>query len=136
MGALYAVGSTSYRGAILSLGDADPTFAAIFTLACVTSVQALVMGTWLSVVQPAIFLQTLKAWRVAGWVGVTGVGASVAWYIAFSQQVTAYVLAVGQVELIVAFLWSHYHFQERARIGEIAGILVTVAGITLVVFAG
>lgn len=136
VGALHAVGSTSYRGAILSLGLADHTLAAVFTLAWVSLMQALVMSAWIAVREPQVLRATLKAWRIAVWIGVTGVGASVCWYSAFALQLTAYVLAMAQVEVIVAMLWSHYHFKERVRAGEIAGILVTVAGITLVVISG
>ena len=49
VGALYAVGSTSYRGAILGLGADDQTLASIFTLAWVSLIQAVIMGVWLRV---------------------------------------------------------------------------------------
>ena len=135
VGALYAIGSTSYRGAILNLGLEDLTVASLFTLGCVSVTQAVAMTGWLAVRDPAALRVSLTRWRTAVWIGVTGVGASVFWYSAFSQQATAYVLAVGQSEVIVAFLWSHFHFKERVRLGEIAGILVVLAGITLVVIS-
>jgi len=136
VGALHAVGSTSYRGAILSLGLEDGLLAALFTLAWVSVTQAVTMSAWIAVRAPAVLRTVLKGWRVAFWIGVTGVGASIFWYSAFALQITAYVLAMAQAEVIVAFLWSHYHFKERVRWGEVAGMVVTLAGIGLVVFSG
>jgi len=135
VGALYAIGSTSYRGAILTLDSADQTLASLFTLACVSLIQAVSMGGWLALNQPAVLKETLRAWRSAAWIGITGAGASAAWYLAFSQQVTAYVLALGQVELILTYLYSRFLFQERTKPAEIVGILVTIAGILAVVMA-
>ena len=133
VGALHAVGSTSYRGAILSLGLEDQTLAVVLTLAWVSLIQALAMSAWVVVREPQALRTVLTGWRVAVWIGVTGVGASIFWYSAFALQITAYVLAVSQSELIVAFLWSHYHFKERVRVGEAAGMAITLAGIALVV---
>jgi drug/metabolite transporter (DMT)-like permease len=135
VGALYAVASTSYRGAILSLDASNLALAALFTLAWVSLIQSVGMGLYLRVMRPEVLRETFRAWRTAGWVGVTGAGASAAWYMAFSLQVTAYVLAVGQVEVLIAYLSSHFLFKERATRGEIAGILVTVAGIITVVLS-
>lgn len=135
VGALYAVGSTSYRGAILGLQADDQTLASILTLAWVSLIQALIMGVWLRVYQPAVLQDTLRSWRYAIWIGVTGAFASAAWYIAFSQQVTAYVLALGQVELVITYLYSRFLFKERTTAGEFAGICATLAGILMVVLA-
>jgi drug/metabolite transporter (DMT)-like permease len=135
VGALYAVASTSYRGAILSLEAPNLALAALFTLACVSLMQSVGMGLYLRILQPEVLRETFKAWRSAGWVGITGAGASAAWYMAFSLQVTAYVLAVGQVEVLIAYLSSHFLFKERTKGGEIAGILVTLAGIITVVLS-
>jgi len=135
VGALYAVASTSYRGATLHLESDHLAFAAIYTLGWVTLIQTITVGTWLLWRSPAVLRETIRAWRAAAWVGVTGCGASAAWYAAFAMQVTAYVLAVGQVELVLAYLTSHFLFKERTKRGEVVGILVTMAGILVVVAA-
>ena len=49
VGALYAVGSTSYRGEILGLVAGDQALASIFALARVSLIQAVIMGVWLRV---------------------------------------------------------------------------------------
>jgi drug/metabolite transporter (DMT)-like permease len=85
--------------------------------------------------RPGVIGEVVRAWRPALWIGLVGVGTSALWYTAFGLQKAAYVLAVGQIELIVAFLASHYLYKERAAAIEIGGILVTVAGILCVVLA-
>jgi drug/metabolite transporter (DMT)-like permease len=133
VGALYASASTSYRAAALSLGIEDLVLAALYTLAWVTLIQVVLMGIWMWVKQPVLLRETFRSWRVAQWVGTTGIGASAAWYVAFAIQLTPYVLAVGQAELIIAWLTSHFLYKEKTRLGEVAGIAVTVIGILIVV---
>ncbi len=135
VGALYAVASTSFRGASLASGEPQPVVAALFTLACVTLFQMVLMTAWLTWRAPAIIRETARAWRVAAWVGVSGNVASGLWYTAFTLQVTAYVLALGQVELVLAYLASRFLFKEHTHPGEIAGIAIMMAGILAVAAA-
>jgi drug/metabolite transporter (DMT)-like permease len=134
VGALYAIGSTGYRGAILSL-EGDVVVASLFTLACVSLWQAVLMSVWLQIKQPEVLRQTVRCWRSAVWIGITGATASAAFYLAFSQQFSAYVLALGQVELILTYLYSRFMFKERAGSRAVLGIVITVVGILAVVLA-
>jgi drug/metabolite transporter (DMT)-like permease len=135
VGALYAVASTSIRGASLTLGEPQPVLAAMFGLAWVTLLQAVALTGWLAATAPLELRETFRAWRPAVWVGISGVTASGLWYLAFTLQVTAYVLALGQVELIFAYLASRFLFKEHTHAGELAGMAVTVAGILTVIAA-
>ncbi|MBL8644888.1 MAG: EamA family transporter [Rhodospirillaceae bacterium] len=135
VGALYAVASTSYRAGSLSLGGDGFVVQALYTLAWVSFFQWLLMGAWIGVTSPIVLHTIVRNWRSAIWLGITGVTASAGWYLAFALQKIPYVLAVGQVELVLAYLASHYMYKERAKPVEIAGILLTVAGILFVVFA-
>ncbi|MCB2108082.1 MAG: DMT family transporter [Rhodobacteraceae bacterium] len=135
VGALYAIGSTCYRAASLSLVGEHPELNAAFTLACVAFFQAASLGLWLAIRSPRVILEVLKAWRTAAWIGVTGVVASACWFTAFALQKTAYVLAVGQIEIVLAYLASRYIFRETATAKEFAGIATAVAGILIVVLA-
>ncbi len=134
-GALFAVGSTSYRAAALSLGTDDFLLNAFYTLAWVSFFQCMLMSVWVGLKSPTILYSIVRHWRSAIWLGVTGAAASAGWYAAFAVQKVPYVLAVGQVELVLAYLASRFMYKESAKPVEVAGILITVLGILFVVFA-
>jgi drug/metabolite transporter (DMT)-like permease len=134
-GALFAVGSTSYRAAALSLGSDDYLLNAFYTLAWVSFFQCVLMSIWIAAKSPTLLFTIVRQWRSAIWLGVTGAGASAGWYAAFAIQKVPYVLAVGQAELVIAYLASRFMYKETAKPVELIGILITVAGILFVVFA-
>lgn len=134
-GAAYAVGSTAYRAATLSLGSDALEFQAVYTLCVVSLTQSVGLGLFLGWRDRSAFVEVFRSWRSAVWIGVTGVTASACWYAAFALQATAYVLAVGQVEVLFAYLASRFRFKEQTRPVEAIGILVTVGGILCVAFA-
>lgn len=135
VGALYAVASTCYRAGSLSLGGDGFILQAFYTLAWVSFFQCLLMGLWIAAKSPTVLHAIFRNWRNSIWLGITGVTASAGWYTAFALQKIPYVLAVGQVELVLAYLASRFMYKERAKPVEMAGILLTVAGIMFVVFA-
>ena len=135
VGAMYAVASTSYRAASLSLGGEGFALQAIYTLCWVSFFQCVLMGVWIAIKSPIVFRTILRHWRKAIWLGLTGMTASACWYGAFASQKAAYVLAVGHVELIFAYLSSRFLYKERTNDVELGGILLTVVGIMSVVFA-
>lgn len=134
-GAAYAVGSTAYRAATLSLGGDALGLQAIYTLCWVAVIQTIGLGFYLGWRDRGALVEVVRSWRGSVWIGVTGVCASACWYAAFALQATAYVLAVGQVEVLFAYLASRYRFKEHANSVEGVGILVTIAGILCVAFA-
>ena len=135
VGAMYAVASTSYRAASLSLGGEGFALQAIYTLCWVSFFQCVLMGAWIAIKAPIVLRTILRHWRKAIWLGLTGMTASACWYGAFASQKAAYVLAVGHVELIFAYLSSRFLYKERTNDVELGGILLTVVGIMSVVFA-
>lgn len=135
VGALYAVASTSYRAGTLSLGADNLILHAFYMLAWVSFFQCLLMGILLAAKSPTVLHAIFRNWRSSMWLGVTGMTASVGWYVAFAMQKIAYVLAVGQLELILAYIASRFMFKEHAKAAEIGGVLLTMAGILVVVFA-
>jgi uncharacterized membrane protein len=77
-----------------------------------------------------------KAWKVAGIVGLTGMLASVGWFTAMTIQNAAHVRALGQVELLLAFMTSLVIFREKVNSIEIAGIVLLILGIWVLLFWG
>jgi drug/metabolite transporter (DMT)-like permease len=132
-GAAFGIAAVSYRAASLSLGTGFVLSAAC-TLAVVLVLQATTMGVYLYLKEPGQLTAVLKAWRVAGIVGLAGMLASAGWFTAMTIQNAAHVRALGQVELIFAFLASVIFFHEKIKATEIAGVILIVAGILVLLF--
>lgn len=136
VGILYAVAAVFYRAAALSLSDGDFLIRALTTLAWVTAAQATVMMIWLQWRSPKTLAGVFKVWPLSIWVGFTGIIASACWYCAFTLQNAAYVMALGQVELIFTYIASRFFFGERMTVLEAFGVCSTAAGILAVVLYG
>lgn len=130
-GAGFGVSAVAYRAAALSLGGEGFWMQAGFTLACVLVFQTLIMGAYLRIREPGQISALLGQWRVAIWVGVSGMLASVGWFTAMTIQNAAYVRALGQVELVFTFVASVMFFRERTTPVEFVGILLIVGGLIL-----
>lgn len=121
-GVLFAISAVTYRGASLELDTPDPVFRAGVTLTCVVTFQMLSMGLWLLWRDRAELRAVWAARRTAAFVGLTSLGGSFCWFLAFTLQNAAYVKALGQVELLLSLLASILVFHERITRREIAGM--------------
>lgn len=130
-GALFGVSAVSYRAASLSLGGEGAMKQASYTLVCVLFFQTIVMSFYLPLREPGQLTKTFMNWRVAIWVGLTGMMGSAGWFTAMALQNAAYVKAVGQIELVFTFIASYFFFKEKTNRIEAAGILLIVFGILL-----
>ena len=135
-GAFFGLSAVSYRAASLSLGGEGATIQAAFTLACATALQTLVMAAYMLAREPAALVASLRAWRSALWVGLSGAGASACWFTAMTLQKAAYVRALGQIELVFTVAASVLVFRERLRPAEALGMLLVVAGILCLLLTG
>lgn len=132
-GVLFAFSAVSYRGASLTLLSDDPLLRAGVTLMAVVAMQTALMVVWLWLRQPGEIARVWAARRVAIWIGLTSMGGSLCWFIAFTLQNAAYVKALGQVELILSVLASTLFFRERISAREAIGMAVLVASILLMI---
>lgn len=130
-GAGIALSAVCYRGAALALDTGSVVERAALVLAIALFMQSTLMGAYLTLRQPGTVRSVLGAWRTGVWVGLSGMLASAAWFTAMTIQNAALVRAVGQVELIFAFLTSVWLFHERVTARETAGAALIVAGIYL-----
>ena len=64
-GVLFALSAVTYRGATLSVGEADLVATAGVTLAAVTCLQTLILGIWLYAREPGQITETLRSWRTS-----------------------------------------------------------------------
>ena len=126
----FAVASIAYRGASLSL-EGGVAVQAAFTLAFVLTLQALIVFVYLVLREPGQMTAVLANQRTGWLVGLAGMTASVGWFTAMTLQNAGYVRALGQVELIFAYLLSLLFFRERIARQELAGMLVMVTGIVI-----
>ena len=133
-GMLFGISGNGYRGASLSLGDGDFFYRAIITLALVTAFQTIAMAGWLVWRERGQITKVLRAWRVAGLVGLTSMAGSICWFMAFTLQNAAYVNAVGQIELLFSLIIGAFVFGERISKREWQGLsLLTASIVTLII---
>ncbi|WP_425043644.1 EamA family transporter [Primorskyibacter sp. S87] len=134
-GVLFAFSAVSYRGASLQLAEVEPVFRAAVTLAAVVSLQTVFMAVWLFWKDRPQLAKVWASRRVSVWVGLTSMGGSFCWFLAFTLQNAAYVKALGQVELILSLLASVLFFRERVTAREIAGMGLLAVSILALVLA-
>ena len=132
-GLLFGISGNGYRGASLSLGDGDVFYRAIVTLALVTAFQTLVMALWLVWRERGQITAVLRAWRIAGLVGLTSMIGSICWFTAFTMQNAAYVNAVGQVELLFSLMIGTFVFGEKISAREWQGLSLLTGSIVILV---
>jgi len=94
------------------------------------------MSIYMRLREPGEFTNTLRAWRVAALVGLSGMIASACWFTAMTMQNAAYVRALGQIELVFTFIVSYFVFRERSTKLEAIGIALVIAGILLLLLLG
>lgn len=133
-GFLFSISAVCYRGATLAVVDDDPLLRAAVTLAVVVIMQTLMMVAWLTLREPGEMRRVWGARRVAVWIGLTSMGGSFCWFVAFTLQNAAYVKALGQVELILSVAASTLFFREKITRREWAGMSVLVGSIVMLVF--
>jgi drug/metabolite transporter (DMT)-like permease len=132
-GLLFGISGNGYRGASLSLGDGDVFYRAIVTLALVTAFQTIVMALWLVWRERGQITAVLRAWRIAGLVGLTSMIGSICWFTAFTMQNAAYVNAVGQVELLFSLMIGAFVFGEKVSAREWQGLSLLTGSIVILV---
>lgn len=132
-GILFGVSGNGYRGASLSLAEGDVFYRAIITLALVTAFQTLAMALWLVWREKGEIPKVLRAWRVAGLVGVTSMIGSICWFTAFTLQNAAYVNAVGQIELLFSLMIGAFVFGEKIGRREWQGLILLTFSIVMLV---
>ena len=134
--ALLGASVVFFRGAALALNGPEFIMAAAYALAIALVMQTVIMGAWFVFFDRVELAKVIREWRHAGPVGIVGMACSVCWFTAFTLQNAAYVRAVGQIELVFAFVASVFFFREKVSRTEILGILLIAAAIILLLVAG
>lgn len=146
VGLCYGLSGTLIRQAILSLEGGTLLMNAGVSLLVMASLQALLANLSIFLRFPqklrsrsssSPLLASLKGCFLrALLVGVTGSLASIGWFIAYSLTQVAYVLAVGQIEILLSLFLTHKVFKEPTHPSEIGGIGMVLASILLLIYVG
>ena len=128
VGLFFGVAAICFRGASLAL-DGGFVIQAAFALVFVLLLQTVVVAAYLWRREPGQMTAVVTSWRVSWLVGLTGAIASAGWFSAVTLQNAGYVRAVGQIELVFAFVASVVFFRERTTKAEFLGIALIVIGI-------
>ena len=128
-----AVAAIGYRGATLALPEGSAGLRAAATLSFVTLLQLAVLGAYLAWRERQTIADVLSSVRGAISVGMASAVTSALWFTAIAMENAAHVRALGQIELVFAFLSSWLIFKERTRPWEFAGIATMIGGLVLVI---
>ena len=131
-GTLFGVSAVFFRGASHSLKTSDYVLSSSFTLLVVIFIQTLLVTIYLLSTDKKQLFLTLINWKESIIVGFFGALASLCWFYAMSIQNVAYVRALGQIELLFTICVSILYFKEKIYSNEIIGIIITLAGLYLI----
>jgi drug/metabolite transporter (DMT)-like permease len=134
-GACFALSAIGYRGAILSLHDANFVMAATFTVTVGLAIQTVLLTGWLLLRDRAVLIAIFRAWRPSLFAGFMGALASQFWFLGFATATAASVRTLALVEVLFAQAISRFVFRQPVSAREGAGIVLIVVGVALLVWA-
>lgn len=134
-GLCFALSGVGYRGATLAVETDDLVLRAGVALACVVMLQTTLMLLWLVIRDRAEIARVAAAWRPGLAVGLTSFTGSFCWFAAFALQSTAFVFALGQVEVLFSMIIGARVFSERLAPREIWGIALLILSVVALVAA-
>jgi drug/metabolite transporter (DMT)-like permease len=109
---------------------------AAHTLFHVTWIEVVLLTGWLLYPRKGELALVPLHWRRMLLQGSFAFSASLGWFWAYSLTFVAYVKAVGQVESLAAVLYSILIWKESEVVRQIPGMVLTLAGILLVLVEG
>ena len=134
-GAIFAIAAGTIREASKVLPDGDFMIRGITVLACMNTIQIVLMAAYLARRDRPQLGKVWFNWRSSVWVGIFSVLGSAGWALAMTLENAALVRAVGQIELVFTFIASHVVLKERPSAGEWFGSVLVVGGVVLILIA-
>jgi drug/metabolite transporter (DMT)-like permease len=135
-GGMFALSAIGYRGAILDLHMPNFVMAATFTLVVGLVMQAVILSLYLWLRQPSAMIAILRAWKPSLFAGLMGALASQFWFLAFAIATAASVRTLALIEVLFAQIVARVMFGQRTTVREAVGMVLVVAGVGLLIFAG
>jgi drug/metabolite transporter (DMT)-like permease len=106
---------------------------ALMVLVVTNTLQILMQGSFLAWREPRELRKAFTTWRSSAWVGTLSAMGSACWFTAFAIAPIGLVRSVGQVEIVFTLLFSRFYLRETLRPGDVAGLVLVVAGVLLIV---
>ena len=131
-GAIFAIAAGTIREASKLLPEGDFLVRGITVLACMNTIQVVLMALYLARRDRPQLGKVWFNWRSSVWVGIFSVLGSAGWALAMTLENAALVRAVGQIELVFTFIASHVVLKERPSAGEWIGSVLVVGGVVLI----
>ena len=131
-GAIFAIAAGTIREASKLLTEGDFWVRGITVLACMNTIQVVLMGIYLARRDRPQLGKVWVNWRSSIWVGIFSVLGSAGWALAMTLENAALVRAVGQIELVFTFIASHLVLKERPSAGEWLGSILVIGGVVLI----
>jgi len=131
-GAIFAIAAGTIREASKQLPEGDFLVRGITVLACMNTIQVVLMGLYLARRDRPQLGKVWHNWRSSIWVGIFSVMGSAGWALATTLENAALVRAVGQIELVFTFISSRLVLKERPSLGEWIGSFLVIGGVVLI----
>ena len=132
-GLLFAFTSVFLKLGNQSIAAPNVFVRALMMLLVTNTLQTIMQGAWLAWREPSQLRKAFTTWRSSSLVGTLSACGSAAWLTGFALTQIALVRAVGQIEIVFTLLFSRFYLKETLRKGDIAGLILVVAGVLLIV---
>jgi drug/metabolite transporter (DMT)-like permease len=133
-GFFFAIAAGTIREASKQI-DGDFMIRGITVLACMNTIQVVLMAVYLFHRDRPQLTKVAAHWRSSSWVGLFSVLGSASWALAMTLENAALVRAVGQIELVFTFIASRVVLKEKPSLGECIGSLLVIGGVVLILVA-
>jgi drug/metabolite transporter (DMT)-like permease len=130
-GVLFALSATSYRGALLDMGDGSAMMKATSALVVGQSIQCALILAWLATFDRPCIGAIARDWRRSLFAGSMGALASQLWLMAFSLANAAAVRTLALIEVPMALIVTRRVFKQGASLREYFGMALILGGIIL-----
>ena len=132
-GLLFAVTTVFIKLANQALSGPSLVVRALFVLVVTNTLQIVMQGSFLAWREPRELRKAFTTWRSSSWVGTLSAMGSACWFTAFAMAPIGLVRSVGQVEIVFTLLFSRFYLKETLKPGDVAGLVLVVAGVLLIV---
>lgn len=141
-GLFFALSGIGIRAAALSLPESDSSghgsdfIRAAVTLAAITAMQTVLMGTILLLRDRRALARALgRARGAAASVGVMSVVGSLGWFLAMTLEPVAHVRALAQIEIIFTLAMTVFVFRERPSARDYGGAALIIVSVVILLLA-